>query len=238
MAPGKVIALAVSVVVLLASSALAREPSLTLEHGLVSARFDTTPASEVVDVVRRATGMRIQLPASASSTRVTLTVDRIPLEQFLRRLVDRLDLGGFALVYEPDGTPTHVVAADKGREASLPAAPPAQRTRPEAPQRAGKGATVPFLIATREAQSMKLGAPGQVLVVQSPSMSTARTGECAGTEGAYPVQTVLVTDGSNTYVTSIVVCRAEDLKPGETLGLVPGPAPEAGSMSRFMATTQ
>jgi len=92
------------------------------------------------------------------------------------------------------------------------------------------------LINTGEARSTKLGTPGQVLVVHAPAIGKARTGDCGATEGDYPVHTVLVTNGASTYVTSIVVCRAEALTPGETLGLSPDPATESGSRSRFTAT--
>jgi hypothetical protein len=75
------------------------EPSVALQAGLVSARFTATPAALVSDVIRRATAVEIVIPSSALARPVTLTVERVPLEDFLRRLLVALDLGGFALVY-------------------------------------------------------------------------------------------------------------------------------------------
>jgi hypothetical protein len=108
---------------------------------------------------------------------------------------------------------------------------------PERPDGNGgrRSVAVPFVVDAHEARSMKLGAPGQILVVQSPSLGRARTDDCGAAGGEYPVQTVLVTSGTNTYVTSIVVCRTEPLTPGETLGLDAAAPQPGGSTSRFTA---
>src|SRR3989338_7484704 len=145
---------------------------------------------------------------SAREKTLTLAVEQVPFEVFLRRMHEALDLGGFALAYGPGGAPDRLFVAEKGRGAGMaaPAAPPAP-SPPAGWIRATADAgrvSVPFLMRQPEADSMKLGAPGQVIVVESAPFAKTTTSECHGTPGRYPVQTVLVTEAANTYIAGIV----------------------------------
>lgn len=229
----------VSLIALFPGAAQAGESRIAVDAGLVSASFSAASASDVFDAIRRVTGIEIVAPPSASGRVVTLAVERMPLEAFLRQVLDAVGLGGFMLgSSEPGGAVDRVIVFEKGHDV-LVAAP----TRGPAQERPGAAArpavSVPFLINRRDAESMHLGAPGALVVVQAPSLGTARTRGCGGTSDEYPVQSVLVTTATNTYVTSIVVCRPEALGLGQTLNLAPAPAiePSAG-YSSFTGTSR
>lgn len=94
------------------------------------------------------------------------------------------------------------------------------------------GAAVDILVRKAEADSMKLGSPGQTIVVQDPPTIKATTTACDGKSGVYPVQSVLVVDGSSTYISSVIVCSPEGLSPGEmiTPAFVGGDHPTEGDL--------
>lgn len=153
-----------------------------------------------------------------------------------------MDLGGFALVYAPGGAAERLFVVEKGEGIEAPSPVTGTTPRRPAPEAALPGrpgrVTVPFLIRKPEAEPMKLGTPGQVLLVESPPAIKTQTSECDGTPGDYPVQTVLVMDAATTYVTSIVVCTPEGLTPGQTLTPTPtaaDPATDDLTYSRFGA---
>jgi hypothetical protein len=201
--------------------ALAGEARVRFQDGLVSVVFDATPAPEAFEAIQRATGVEVLVPPSARGKTLTLAVEQVSFEVFLRRLHEALDLGGFALEYGPGGAPDRLFVAEKGAAPAMAApgapsvpSPTAGWTRATA---AAGRVSVPFLMRTTEADSMKLGAAGQVMVVESMPFAKTTTSECDGTPGRYPVQTVLVTEAANTYITSIIVCNAGGLGPGQTL---------------------
>lgn len=113
-----------------------------------------------------------------------------------------------------------------------PEAPPAE-TELDIPQ-----VLVPFLIAKAEADSVKLGTPGQVIVVDSPPVARIRSSECQGWGGDdAAVQTVLVIDEEKTYITSLIVCGAGGLRTGQTLGAGRvGPDAPGSKYSQFVTT--
>lgn len=94
------------------------------------------------------------------------------------------------------------------------------------------GAAVDLLVRKTEADSMKLGSPGQAIVVQDPPTIKATTAACDGKSGVYPVQSVLVVDGSSTYISSVIVCSPEGLSPGDTItpAFVGGDHPTEGDL--------
>jgi hypothetical protein len=99
------------------------------QGGQVTAELDGSPVPEVVSAMRRATGVDLVLPASTEGKTVTFSVSRVPIEGFVRRLLQALDLGGFALVYESSGAATRIIVVDRGRPgppptAAVPAPPP------------------------------------------------------------------------------------------------------------------
>lgn len=63
--------------------------------------------------------------------------------------------------------------------------------------------TVDILIRKTEADSMKLGSPGQEIIVESAPIVKTRTLACDGSGSSYPVQNVLVADPDNTYITGV-----------------------------------
>ncbi|MBI4487813.1 MAG: hypothetical protein HY694_01895 [Deltaproteobacteria bacterium] len=94
------------------------------------------------------------------------------------------------------------------------------------------GSAVDILIRKSEAESMKLGSPGQTIVVQDPPAIKATTAACDGKSGSYPVQSVLVFDGDTTYISSIIVCSPDGLRPGDTVtpAVVGGDHPTEGDL--------
>lgn len=225
--------------------ALAGEARVRFQDGLLSAVFDATPGAEAFEAIRRATGVEIVVPESVGRKTLTLSLQPAPFEQFVRTLLQALDLGGFALVYERGGAADRLIVADAARyDQAAPArassgnagAPAAEARRPGAPGQLA----VPFLLSRKEAGSIKLGAPGQVLLVQSPAYARTRTSDCNGTPGEYPVQPVLIMDPTTTYLTSIIVCTAGGLGAGQTLTPQPRPIDAEGTApyARFSATPQ
>jgi hypothetical protein len=87
---------------------------------------------------------------------------------------------------------------------------------------------------------MRLGMPGQLIVVESAPIAMVKAGQCGGTSDDYPVQNVIVMDGTQTHVTSIIVCAAQGLVPGQRLTLnsarVGTDAPPTGS-GRYVRLT-
>lgn len=218
------------------ATSMAMMPALTIADEVhvrvhdkrVWARFDGTPAGDAIAAIQRATGVDVVLPTPSAHPTLTLSADAMPIEQFLRRVLQSFDLGGFALVYNGDGHLDQLIVAEKGQAVS---AAPLPATHTLAPSGT---APVPLLIRSSEAASMNLGAPGQMIVVQSRPFATTRTTQCSGRADEYPVQTVLITDAAKTHVTSIVVCTPTGLSPGERL--VPGlaPATTSGDRVRFL----
>ncbi|HEV8308086.1 MAG TPA: hypothetical protein VGW35_10505 [Methylomirabilota bacterium] len=103
-----VMALAVS------SRGMAGAARVRVEGGLVSASFEAVPAPEALDAIRRATGVELVLPPAIRGKTLTFSAEQLPLEPFLRRVLDALDLGGFALVYEPNGDAGRLIVVGRG----------------------------------------------------------------------------------------------------------------------------
>src|SRR5262245_53094140 len=101
-----------------------------MEDGLISADFDATPLPEALEAIQRATGVEIVVPVAVESRTLTLTVARASFEQFVRRVLDALELGGFALVYEPNGAAQRVIVVDRARGGVPDTAPSAVPTPP------------------------------------------------------------------------------------------------------------
>ena len=106
-----------------------------VQEGLVSASFEAVPVPEALEAVRRASGVEIAVPDSVQDKKLTLAVERAPFEQFVGRLLEALDLGGFALIYESGGAAQRVIVVDRARGGAPPAAaaaapPPQQSTVP------------------------------------------------------------------------------------------------------------
>jgi type II secretory pathway component GspD/PulD (secretin) len=102
------------------STVAAAGARVEVEDGRIGAIFEDASVPAALDAIRKASGLEIVLPASVMSKRLTVTVERLPPEQFLRRLLHALDLGGFALVYKDDGSVTRVIVVDRS------STPPAQ----------------------------------------------------------------------------------------------------------------
>lgn len=97
---------------------------------------------------------------------------------------------------------------------------------------AGPGAAVDILVPKAEADSMKLGSPGQAIIVQGPPAIRTTTTACDGKSGSYPVQSVLVVDPNTTYISGIIVCSPKGLSPGDmiTPAFVLGDHPTEGGL--------
>ena len=112
----------VVVVILLAiglAPALAGQASVRFHEGLVSATFEATPASEALDTIQRATGVELVVPPLVEGKTLTLTVEQLPFERFLQRVLTALDLRGFALVFGIGGAARQLIIVDRpgGEEA-------------------------------------------------------------------------------------------------------------------------
>jgi hypothetical protein len=138
---------------------LADEPLIRVDQGHVWAHFDGTPGRDAITAIKRATEATIVLPAPPAHERVTVSADGVPLEQFLRRVLESFDIGGFALVYNADGGLDEVRVAAKGHTAAVSAPSPPAATPLGAVARA----------------SMKLGSPGQVIVVRHSPLLEPRS---------------------------------------------------------------
>ena len=114
------------------STALGAGARVAMQDGVVTAQFEATPVPEALNAVKRATGVEIVLPASVLNKSLTLTVERVPFEQFVRQVLDRLELGGFALVYEATGAAQRVIVVDRARggPSNLGSAAPAAEPSP------------------------------------------------------------------------------------------------------------
>lgn len=77
--------------------------AITLEGGLVSARFDATAVPEALEEIRRATGLEVVVPPSVTQETLTLSAQAVPLERFVRRVMDVSGLGGRAVIQDPEG---------------------------------------------------------------------------------------------------------------------------------------
>lgn len=108
---------ALAIVILAAAPPLvaAGEARIQVLDGLVSARFDAVPVAEAVAAIRRAAGLEVVLPASVQGKTVTLAADQVPLERFIQRVLDLLDVGGYALVYEPGGQTRRLIVVESAR---------------------------------------------------------------------------------------------------------------------------
>lgn len=82
---------------------------------------------------------------------------------------------------------------------------------------ASSSGAVDILVRKTEADSMKLGSPGQEIVVESGPTIKTKTTACDGISASYPIQSVLVVDPDNTYITGVIVCAPDGLAPGERL---------------------
>jgi hypothetical protein len=127
----RLLAPALIVVGLLVGSVAAGSGARVAMHeGVVTAHFEATPVPEALDAVQRATGVEIVLPASVRDKSLTLAVERVPFEQFVRRVLDGLELGGFALVYEANGAAQRVIVVDRARGGPTDAGPAASVVEP------------------------------------------------------------------------------------------------------------
>ena len=99
---------------------VAGEPRIRVADGLVSATLEAVPVGEAVEALRRVAGVDIVLPASVQGKSVTLSVEQLPLERFLRRLLEVLGVGGYALVYEASGEMRRLIVVESGRSAPPP----------------------------------------------------------------------------------------------------------------------
>jgi hypothetical protein len=118
-----------------------------VDAGRISAVFEDAPVPDALAAIRRAGGPEIVLPADSLSKTLTLAVERAPLEEFMRRLLRALDLGGFALVYESDGAAGRVVLVDRSRGLPPPEPPADPAASAEPPPAASAG---PVYIPPRE----------------------------------------------------------------------------------------
>lgn len=111
-----VTAVAIFVMALLrVSLTLGAGADVRYEQGLVSASFDGVPVPDALVALQTATGLEIVLPPAALGKAVTLAVEEMPLEAFLRRLLAALDLDGYLLVYDSGRGTGRVLVVERGR---------------------------------------------------------------------------------------------------------------------------
>jgi hypothetical protein len=134
------------------SGAGAGEPRIQVTQGLVSASLEGVPVGEAVGALRRVAGVDVVLPASVQDRTVTLSLEQVPLERFVRRLLEVLGVGGYALVYEASGQMRRLIVVESGR--SGPAPQPASDPGLAAPATAALESPGPAL-----RPSAPLGAP-------------------------------------------------------------------------------
>jgi hypothetical protein len=108
--------------------AAAGQPRIQVTEGLVSATLEGVPVGDAVAALRRVAGVDVVLPASVQGKSVTLSVAQLPLERFVRRLLEALGVGGYALVYEATGEMRRLIVVE-----SSGAAPAAERVTDQGP---------------------------------------------------------------------------------------------------------
>jgi hypothetical protein len=137
--------------------------------GRVTARLVAVPVAAAVAAIQQSTGLEVVLPATTQGKKVTLDVEDLPLERFIRRLLDQLEVGGYALVYESGGQSRRLLVVES-----------AQVTPPSAPGTAPGSAPRPEASAARAASP--LGPPPSHAV---PEVEVAATGISITARGQY-----------------------------------------------------
>jgi hypothetical protein len=125
----------------------AGQPRIRVTEGLVSATLESVPVGEAVAALRRTTGVDVVLPASVGGKTVTLSAEQLPMERFVRRLLEALGLTGYALVYEASGEMRRLIVVESTRPSAAPepaAAPGPTGRTPESPAAAGPGPAAPL----------------------------------------------------------------------------------------------
>ena len=101
-----------------------------VRDGLVSADFEGTPLPEALDLIQRETGVEIVVPASVRGKTLTLAVQQASFEQFVRRVLAALELGGFAVVYEASGAAQRVIVVDRAQGGTIETEVPGTAPQP------------------------------------------------------------------------------------------------------------
>ena len=132
----------------------AGQPRIQVTGGLVSATLESVPVGEAVGALRRATGVDVVLPASVEGKTVTLSAEQLPLERFVRRLLEVLGLSGYALVYEATGEIRRLIVVES--TGSAPPPEPASGPGPTARGPAAAATRAPAPLGAAPAHAMPL----------------------------------------------------------------------------------
>jgi hypothetical protein len=146
------------------------QPRVQVVNGLVTARLVAVPVAEAVAAIKQSTGLEVVLPATTQGKTVTVDVEDLPFERFIRRLLDQLDVGGYALVYESGGESRRLLVVESARATPPPPAT-ASAMRP-----AGPSTSAPW------PPSSPLGSPPTHAV---PVVEVAATGITITARGQY-----------------------------------------------------
>lgn len=77
--------------------------------GEVSMAFDQIPVELALDAIRVRTGLQIIVPTLSRERRLSLQLDRAPLEPAVRSFITTIGFKNFALMYGDDGRPNRAV---------------------------------------------------------------------------------------------------------------------------------
>jgi hypothetical protein len=118
------------------------QPQVQFVDGRITARLVAVPVADAMAAIQRSTGLEVVLPAIAQGKTVTVDAEDLPFERFIRRILDQLDVGGYALVYESGGESRRLLVVESAR-VTPPSAPatamaPVPGPGPAAPGRAGQ----------------------------------------------------------------------------------------------------
>jgi len=189
---GTAVAILALVTLTAAPRALAGEARIEVADGLVSARFDAVPVAEAIAAIHRAAGLEVVLPASVRDRTVSVTADRLPLEGFIRRLLEVLDVGGYALVYDADGQ-RRLIVVESGRGTPSPGAAAGVGA-------AARGGDPPPAPAVVPAGAPASPFPGRPPVHAMPLVSVETTGIAITPRGEYQRLDLTVSAGDGAQI--------------------------------------
>jgi hypothetical protein len=98
-------------------------PAAKLPGGELTIDLERAPVETVVEVIRLEAGVRVLLPPSLRGALVSLHALRRPLDEVVRRLIDALELEGYALVYDARMRPERLIVVAPRRRDRTESAP-------------------------------------------------------------------------------------------------------------------
>lgn len=96
--------------------------SMVVEDGKMTAKLSATPFTEVIPLLRDQAGIEVRLrKVSVAGRKVSLDLDRVPIDRALKQILKNAGLVSQAILYDAkSGKPTTVIAVEQGGGSSAP----------------------------------------------------------------------------------------------------------------------